>query len=129
MRRLLLDTHAFLWWLRDSPKLSVVARDAILREENELVVSAVTAWEAALKFRLGRLPEAEIITTSFYLLLKQEGMRQLSLTPRHGIRAASYTASHADPFDRMLAAQAELEGMVLVTRDKAFAGFPIRTLW
>lgn len=127
--KLLLDTHTFLWWLRDNPRLSPAARDAITQQENQVVVSAVTAWEAALKFRLGRLPEAEVITTSFYPLLKQEGMRALSLSPRHGIRAASYTALHGDPFDRMLAAQAELEGMVLVTRDKAFADFPIRTLW
>jgi PIN domain nuclease of toxin-antitoxin system len=127
--KLLLDTHAFLWWLSDSPRLSPDARNAIAQEENLAVVSAVTAWEAALKFRLGRLPEAEVIATSFYPLLKQEGMRALSLSARHGIRAASYPAAHADPFDRMLAAQAELEGMVLVTKDKAFADFPIRTLW
>ena len=127
--KLLLDTHTFLWWLRDSPHLSATAREAIAQEGSQVVVSAVTAWEAAVKFRLGRLPEAEIITTSFYPLLKQEGMKTLSLSPRHGIRAASYPASHADPFDRMLAAQAELEGMVLVTRDKAFESFPIRTLW
>lgn len=127
--KLLLDTHAFLWWLRDSPRLSAGARDAILEEDNQVIVSAVTAWEAALKFRLGRLPEAEAITTSFYPLLKQEGMKALSLSSRHGVRAASYPAAHADPFDRMLAAQAELEGLILVTRDKAFADFPIRTLW
>ena len=127
--KLLLDTHTFLWWLIDSPRLSASARDAIMQEDNVAVVSAVTAWEAALKFRLGRLPEAEAIVLNFYSLLKQEGMKPLSLSPRHGIRAASYPAPHPDPFDRMLAAQAELEGMILVTRDKAFAGFPIRTLW
>lgn len=127
--RLLLDTHAFLWWLTDDARLSRPAREAIANPDHEVWVSAVTAWEAAVKFRKKRLPEAEPIVAQFHPLLKKVGMKPLSITPRHALRAALYPQAHADPFDRMLAAQAELERLALVTVDRALSDFPVTTVW
>ena len=127
--RLLLDTHVLLWWLIDSPKLSVDARKAIADADNDTVVSAVVGWECAIKHRLRQLPEAERFLSRPDEILRRAGMEELAITMAHGIRAGNYPSAHRDPFDRMLAAQAELEDMTLVTRDPEFAGFPIRTLW
>ena len=127
--RLLLDTHAFLWWLNDSPKLSATARNAIADVDNDIIVSAVTGWECAVKFRLKRLPEAEQFLVRPDEVLRRAGMEALPIKIAHAIRSGSYPGKHRDPFDRMLAAQAELEGMVLVTTDKSLAEFPIQTLW
>ena len=127
--RLLLDTHAFLWWLNDSPKLSATARNAIADADNDIMVSAVTGWECAVKFRLKRLPEAEQFLVRPDEVLRRAGMEALPVNIAHAIRSGSYPGKHRDPFDRMLAAQAELEGMVLVTTDKSLAEFPIQTLW
>ncbi len=127
--RLLLDTHAFLWWLIDSPKLSLAARKAIADADNDTVVSVVVGWECAIKHRLKRLPEAERFLSRPDEVLRRAGMEVLPITMAHGIRAGNYPSDHRDPFDRMLAAQAELEDMTLITRDLEFTHFPIRTLW
>lgn len=127
--RLLLDTHAFLWWLIDSPKLSPQARSAIADPENETLVSVVTGWECATKYRLGKLPLAERFVTQADALVQRADMAPLAVTLNHALRAGSYPATHGDPFDRMLAAQAELDGLVLVTRDPAFGQFPMSVLW
>ena len=127
--RLSLDTHAFLWWLTDSPKLSTAARAAISDPENEALVSAVVGWECATKYRLGRLPEAERFVARADDVTRRAGMASLVVTLDHAVRAGSYSATHGDPFDRMLAAQAELDGLILVTRDPAFRQFPVNVLW
>jgi PIN domain nuclease of toxin-antitoxin system len=127
--RLLLDTHAFLWWLIDSPKLSLAARKAIADADNDTVVSVVVGWECAIKHRLKRLPEAERFLSRPDEVLRRAGMEVLPITMAHSIRAGNYSSDHRDPFDRMLAAQTELEDMTLITRDPEFTDFPIRTLW
>ncbi len=127
--KLLLDTHALLWWFTDDPQLSKSALAAVLDESNDIFVSAASAWEVATKYRLGKLPEARDVFPRFEELVAADGFEFIPVSHRHGLRAGSYQITHADPFDRMLAAQVELEGMVLVTKDSALADFPIRTLW
>ena len=104
-------------------------REAVTDPGNEVFVSAASAWEAATKFRLGRLPEYEGAVLRFNEFAIDASMRHLPVTYQHGLRAGSYTAHHRDPFDRILAAQAELESLVLVTRDAAFREFPVQVLW
>ena len=127
--RLLLDTHTLLWWFINDRRLSAPARAAILDERNEIHVSAVNAWEIATKDRLGKLPEAREAAPRFVELVAADGFRQLALSCEHGLRAGSYPNDHGDPFDRMLAAQAEIEGLKLVTCDKVFENFPIEVYW
>ena len=129
MTGLLLDTHALLWWWADEPSLSSHARETILESDTEIFVSAASAWEAATKVRVGRLSAYEGIVPRFDELIRADAFRHLEVTHRHGLRAGSYPNEHRDPFDRMLAAQAELESLTLVTRDEAFQDFPVRVLW
>ena len=127
--RLLLDTHALLWWFTDDKRLSLQARKAIAEEANEIFVSAASAWEISTKQRLGRLDRAPEATLRFNELIVADGFAHLPVTYLHGLRAGGYEAAHRDPFDRMLAAQSELESLVLVTRDPAFEQFGTNTLW
>lgn len=127
--KLLLDTHAFVWWVTNSPKLSKAAREHIAARQNTAFVSAVSAWEIATKARIGRWPEAAALVALFPGVIEANGMEPLAITVQHANHAGSLAVAHADPFDRMLAAQAELEGLSLVTVDTAFAAFDISVLW
>jgi PIN domain nuclease of toxin-antitoxin system len=127
--RILLDTHALLWWWTDDQRLSLPARAAMADEANDIFVSAASAWEIATKQRLGRLNEVPEATSRFAELVAADGFTHLPVTYLHGLRAGGYEAAHRDPFDRMLAAQSELESFVLLTRDPAFELFRCRTLW
>lgn len=127
--KLLLDTHTLLWWFINDRRLSAPARAAILDERNEIRVSAVNAWEIATKNRLGKLPEAKDAAPRFMELVAADGFHLLNLSCEHGLRAGGYPNSYGDPFDRMLAAQAEIEDLTLVSRDPVFRDFPIKVLW
>ena len=128
--RLLLDTHALIWWWTDDPQLSARARAAVLDERNEVFVSAASAWEIATKQRLGKLQGVpDLQAARLQQLLAADGFGTLAITPAHALRAGAHPALHRDPFDRMLAAQAELEGLQRVTTDPAFAQFAIAVLW
>jgi PIN domain nuclease of toxin-antitoxin system len=127
--KLLLDTHALLWWFFDDPRLSVRARTAIADTANEVLVSAASAWEIAVKFHLGKLPECSEAVERFEELVATDGFTPLPITARHALRAGTYPSTHRDPFDRMLAAQSELEGATLVTLDPALAAFPCARFW
>jgi PIN domain nuclease of toxin-antitoxin system len=127
--KLLLDTHALIWWWLDDAQLSAAAREAIADPGNEVWVSAASAWEIATKQRLGKLGDLAEASTRFVELVAADGFRHLPIQTLHALRAGSHQALHRDPFDRMLAAQAELERAVLVSRDEAFAGFGVRVLW
>jgi PIN domain nuclease of toxin-antitoxin system len=127
--RLLLDTHALLWWFTDDERLTNTARQAIADEANEVFVSAASAWEIATKQRLGKLDEVPQAAERFAELVAANGFLHLPVSHAHGLRAGGYPLAHRDPFDRMLAAQSELESLILVTRDPVFGEFSSRTLW
>lgn len=127
--RLLLDTHALLWWFTADQRLSARAQSAIADEANEVYVSAASAWEIATKQRLGMLDEVAQATERFAELVAADGFLHLPVSHGHGLRAGGFDVAHRDPFDRILAAQSLLESMPLVTRDPAFADFRITTLW
>lgn len=127
--QLLLDTHAFLWWVTDSPQLSAVARAAISDPRNEILVSAASAWEISTKQRLGKLSGVPQASVRFNELVLLDGFNHLPVNHRHAVRAGAFEVDHRDPFDRMLAAQSELERCALVTLDPAFALFGTSTLW
>ena len=127
--RLLLDTHTLLWWLADAPSLSAAARKLIGRSNNNVLVSAVSAWEIATKFRLGRLPGAEELTADFAGCLARERFEQLPISVEHGIRAGLLSGPHKDPFDRMLVAQSMAENLPIVSNEAVFDSYGVRRLW
>ncbi|MGH8117271.1 MAG: type II toxin-antitoxin system VapC family toxin [Rhodanobacteraceae bacterium] len=127
--RLLLDTHAFLWAVSEPSKLPPKVRVSIQHPDTEVFVSAASAWEIATKSRLGKLPGAGAVITAFATLLLDLHAVDLPITRAHALRAGSYTHPHADPFDRMLAAQSEIEGLVLVSKDCALRQFDVEVLW
>jgi PIN domain nuclease of toxin-antitoxin system len=126
---LLLDTHILLWWLTDDLKLSCTARDALMNEEHAVWVSAASAWELSTKARLGKLDQAKAILHSFDAMVNEEGFQHLPITYQHALYAGALESDHRDPFDRMLASQAALEGYTLITSDAAFQSFAIQRLW
>lgn len=127
--RALLDTHTLLWWFTDDDRLSSTARKLIGDESNDIFVSAASAWEIATKQRLGKLAEAPQATSRYAELVDADGFVHLPISHLHSLRAGSYDVAHRDPFDRMLAAQSEIEKLDLVTRDPAFEQFDIPTIW
>ena len=127
--RLLLDTHTLLWWFTNDNRLSRTAHEAISDMEMQIYVSAASAWEIATKQRIGKLDSVPEATARFPELVAADGFLHLPISYLHGLRAGNYRVSHRDPFDRMLAAQCELECMTLVTKDPAFALFGVETLW
>ena len=127
--KLLLDTHAFLWWLFDDPQLSSRARQLVADPSNQVLVSAASAWEISTKFRLGKLPAAKTLVHDISAWVKKARFCELGVTIAHGQRAGNYRQAHRDPFDRMLAAQTEIEGLSLVSCDSALRDFGINLLW
>ena len=128
-QRLLLDTHALLWWLADPAQLSAKAHAAIADPEHQVLVSAASAWELATKVRLGKLEIAQKLLSELPDVLASQGFDLLPIEFSHGLRAGGYPQAHRDPFDRVLAAQAELEGLTLVSLDPALQAFPCHLLW
>lgn len=127
--KLLLDTHALLWWWTDDKQLSKPARDAMLDESNTVLVSAASVWEISTKFRLGKLPIAKTAIDQFHQLIEADGFEHLPISWQHSMLAGAYVHEHRDPFDRMLAAQNEIENARLVTCDAAFITFNTQVLW
>jgi PIN domain nuclease of toxin-antitoxin system len=127
--RILLDTHALLWWWLDDPSLGEAARDAIKDPGTEVLVSAASAWEVATKERLGRLPEAAEAARDFSRLVYRSRMTPLPITQEHAVAAGRLEGSHRDPIDRMLIAQAILESVPIVTRDAVFGDYPVELIW
>jgi PIN domain nuclease of toxin-antitoxin system len=111
-----LDTHVLLWWLDDNPLLSKEVRSAIASSENLVILSSVVIWEIRIKQALGKL----VVTPDFYDVLKNEGFEMLSITPDHAYAVGELPMHHRDPFDRMIIAQARLEGLTIATQDAVF---------
>jgi PIN domain nuclease of toxin-antitoxin system len=127
--RLLLDTHAFLWWLAGDAALSVVARDAIADENNAVFISAASAWEIGTKHRIGKLPDAAALVSGIDTVIAEQGFAELPIEVRHGQIAGALPGPHRDPFDRMLIAQAMLEGLALVSNEQIFDAYAAVRLW
>lgn len=122
---LLLDTHAFLWWLADDPTLSGEARDAIGERSAIVHVSAASLWEISIKQALGKL---EVESPDLAAEIMANGFIELPITGRHALKAGSLPPHHSDPFDRMLVAQASLDELTLVTRDPAIGAYGVTVL-
>ena len=127
--RLLLDTHALLWWFADDPALPRQAEALIGDPSNTVLVSAASAWEICTKVRIGKLPTGQVLCNDFGDYLERFHFTPLPISVEHGRLAGRLPGLHKDPFDRMLAAQAIVEGVPLVTNDLAFAGFGIYAIW
>ena len=127
--KVLLDTHALLWWVLGDPRLSAVAAAVLGDAETTIVVSAVSGHEIATKYRLGKLAVPTRLAEHLDLTVTENGWQQLSLSMAHAQLAGRLPGIHKDPFDRMLAAQALVEDMQLVTNDPAFSGFGVKTIW
>lgn len=128
--RLLLDTHAFLWWVFADSKLSHRARTAIADDEqNDVFVSAASAWEITTKFRIGKLPDAGSVAHDVAAAVASEGFDELPISMLHAQRAGDLEGRHKDPFDRMLIAQALIENLTLVSNEKAFEAYAVKQLW
>lgn len=122
--RLLLDTHALIWWLEDSPELATAARAAIADADNEVAVSAASAWELAIKEAAGKLR----IPPNLNEAVAASGFTALPITIEHALKAGGLDLHHRDPFDRMLVAQALVESFTIVTRDPRFQPYGVPLL-
>lgn len=129
MTRILLDSHTLFWFVHGDARLSQSARQAIEAVDAAVQVSAVTAWEIAYKFSAGKWPEVEVLAKNFMEMVFDLGFVPLPLSLEHAHHAGALRSPHRDPFDRMLAAQAEIEDIPLVTADPAFRHFKVRILW
>lgn len=127
--RLLLDTHALIWWLAGDEALSRRAREAIADEVNDIVISAASAMEIATKFRIGKLPGAALLAQNFEEIIAEQGFGELPISVHHARLAGEMNIAHKDPFDRLLIAQAQVEDLVLVSNEALFDGFAIKRLW
>ncbi len=127
--RVLLDTHAFLWWISDDEQLTVQARETIGAADNQVFVSAASVWEIVTKARLGRLPLPEPVGRFVATHLEENAFQPLPIAMRHAFALEALPDLHRDPFDRMLVAQALTEGMPLVTGDHAVRAYPVMTIW
>ena len=127
--RLLLDTHAFIWWLAGDERLPVAARRAIGDEADETLISAASAWEIATKHRLGKLPGAAALANDIAGAIAGEGFNELPITVADAVRAGSLRGPHRDPFDRMLIAQALAHDLVLLSNESPFDGYGVRRVW
>ncbi|HEY0838005.1 MAG TPA: type II toxin-antitoxin system VapC family toxin [Azospirillum sp.] len=127
--RVLLDTHALVWWLAGNPSLPASARAVIADGGITVFVSAATAWEIATKHRIGKLPAVESVVADVEGYIAAQGFVPLPVTMRHGQAAGALPGPHRDPFDRMLIAQAIIEDMALVSNERLFDAYGVRRLW
>jgi PIN domain nuclease of toxin-antitoxin system len=127
--RVLLDTHALLWWFAGDPQLSATAYAAIDDAANDVIVSAASAWEIATKVRIGKLPDHAGIANDLSTHIAAQGFSSLAITIEHGQRAGLLPGPHRDPFDRMLIAQAHAEGVTLVSNEEIFDSYGVSRIW
>ena len=127
--KLLLDTHALLWWLDGNQHLSPTARSLIGDQSTVVLVSAASAWEISTKVRIGKLPGAVEVAERFMEVIGQQDFEGLSISVEHARLSGLLPGEHRDPFDRMLIAQAQIEGIPLVSNEQLFDHFGIRRIW
>ncbi|MFN2399189.1 MAG: type II toxin-antitoxin system VapC family toxin [Gemmatimonadaceae bacterium] len=127
--RVLLDTHALIWWLDDDPRLTEVARAHIADEKTTVCVSSASAWEMATKVRIGKLRDPENAVPRLVSILRERGMVELPVTVAHAVEAGLLKGEHRDPFDRMLVAQSRIERMAVITSDSVFSDYGVKVIW
>jgi PIN domain nuclease of toxin-antitoxin system len=127
--RYLLDTCAILWWFYEADRLSDTVVALLSDADIEAFVSPVSAMEIATKYRIGKLDRAANIVGNFAQTMADEGFKLLALTAEHADLGGSLKGTHQDPWDRLLAAQAKLEGMKLITNDQKISGFDVDLFW
>ena len=127
--RLLLDTHAFLWWVSDSLRLPSAVHAAILDDDNDKLVSAVSAWEISTKYHLGKLPVAEGMVSNLSAIIALAGFDELPITVADAAISGSLPYHHRDPFDRMLIAQALAGELALVSNETVFDRYGVSRVW
>jgi len=126
---ILLDTHTFLWWITDMPKLSQTARELIGDGHNTIYWSAASSWEVSIKYALGRLPLPEAPEIFLPSEIAQNRVEPLPIIDLHSFRAGQLPRHHRDPFDRMLVAQAQVESLVLLTNDQKLSLYDVEVQW
>ncbi len=127
--RALFDTHTLIWWFSDDSLLPPTVRQIIADTDNTLLVSAASAWELAIKYKLGKLRKVADLVSDFSGRIEQEGFQSLPISAEHGIRAGLLPGRHKDPFDRMLIAQAQSEDVPILSNEAVFEAFGVRRLW
>ena len=125
----LLDTHTFLWWNLDDPQLSEQAREIISNGENEIFISAASAWEIAIKAAKGRLVLPEEPAQYLANRLSEYHFQALPIQISHAVRVYDLPDHHADPFDRLLVAQCQLEGMPMISKDEDIQKYDLEVIW
>lgn len=125
----LLDTHTAVWWWRGSPRLGPMARDLIGRPDSDIRVSAISALEIAIKHRIGKFDGIGDPAANYSRLMAENGFVSLPVTENHAMRAGLLPGEHRDPFDRLIAAQALMEGLIVITRDPTLAAFGCKVIW
>jgi PIN domain nuclease of toxin-antitoxin system len=125
---ILLDTHTFLWWLFGDSKLSNKSRNTIKDMSMDVYISAASVWEIATKHRLGKLPQANSVAKNVPSWIERAGFISLPISAEHAQLAGTWKSNHRDPFDRMLAAQAKIEKMPILSSDKALKQFPVKVI-
>lgn len=129
MARLLLDTHAFLWWLDGDKRLVPKARRLLGSEDHQLLVSAASVWEVTTKARIGKLPGALAVAADVPACIAGQGFVPLSISVQHAQLAGALPGPHRDPFDRMLIAQAQTERVAIVSSDEIFDAYGVQRIW
>ena len=125
MKPLLLDTHILLWWLKNDPCLNESIRTLIADANTIIYISAATSWEIAIKKSLGKLDAPDNIEK----IIHSKGFDPLPISLAHGEAAGKLPKHHKDPFDRMLIAQAQIEGLSIITHDNLFKMYPVNIIW
>jgi len=127
--KILLDTHTFLWWITDNPRLSGRAREIISEGSNELFLSAATGWEIAIKVQIGRLKLPEEPVPFILDQMRINAIQSLPIQMNHALHVSTLPQHHRDPFDRLLIAQAQLEGLPILSSDHQLANYQVEMIW
>lgn len=127
--RVILDTHAFLWWITDDSRLPASAREVIAGAGNDLFLSAASGWEIAIKARLGRLEVAGDLTRLIPEHMTRNAIQSLPVSMSHALSVQDLPDIHRDPFDRILVAQGLLEQMPILTQDENIAKYEVQVIW
>ncbi len=127
--KILLDTHTFLWWITDDPRLSGRARGIIADGGNELFLSAATGWEIAIKVQIGRLKLPEEPIRFILDQMRINAIQSLPVQMNHALHVSTLPQHHRDPFDRLLIATAQLEGLPVLSSDHQLANYQVEVIW